>query len=115
MAVRSAVRAGQLRHPVEIQEDRGTQRTTSGVPVPDWRTVDTVYMAIEPVRGREYANANRQIADVTHMIWMRYNPDVTVTPANRLKFGARIFDVEAVLNEEERNYLLRIEAKEEVG
>lgn len=88
------------RHVLEVQENRGGN-DLDGVPVEDWQTVRVVYAAITPLSGREYV-ANRQAKlETTHKI--ETEPLFGVTSAMRLKDGERIFNVESVVNVDERN------------
>lgn len=105
------MRAGSLRHRVEIQSDGGSQDAT-GQKVPSWSTTATVWASIEPVSGREYLAAGQFNAEVSHFVVMRYDSTITVTPANRLKFGSRYFAIISVRNVEERGRMLELGCKE---
>lgn len=72
----------------------------------------TFYASIEPLIGREYMAAKQMQADVTHKIRMRYIPGLTTTM--RIVFGTRVFEIESILNVQERNRELVIMATEDV-
>jgi len=58
------VRAGELRHAVQIQKPVETQNTYNEAEK-TWVTLATVYAAIEPMSGREYLQSLLATAEVT--------------------------------------------------
>lgn len=50
-------------------------------------------------------------ATVSHRVTMR-PPGVTVTPAEQIVFNGRIFNIESVINPEERNQELQLMCRE---
>jgi len=103
------MRAGNLRHKLEIQENTPT-RNAVGEEVDSWTTVATVWASIEPLSGVELLNAQQVAAETTVRIGLRYRSGVTA--AHRIKFGARIFDINVVSNVGERNRELQLLCKE---
>ena len=75
-----------------------------------WTDHADVWCSIEPVKAWERYQAAQLQAPVTHKIVMRYNRGVT--PASRLKFGDRIFNVKEVINRMEESRFLDIRAVE---
>lgn len=65
---------GQLRHRIDIQKNYPTRE--KGVKSDDWRTLETVYARVEPLRGSESATASQKEALVDYRITMRYRPNV---------------------------------------
>lgn len=61
----------------------------------DWTAVAVIWAAIHPRYGGEYVQADRLEGRVTHDIWVRPRPDFA--PGQRLRLGARLFDIRAVL------------------
>jgi len=106
------MKIGQLRHRVEIQEQRSV-RDEWGNQVSEWFTVATAWAAIEPIRGEEYWAAGAQRGETIHRVTMRYVPGVT--PKHRLLFGNRILEIESTLNLEERSRLLELLCKERLN
>lgn len=94
------MKAGKLRHritiqnPVETTNDVGDVTTT-------WEDFATVWAEIIPLSGREYWESKQVNSEVTGKIRIRYLAGVT--PKMRAKFGDRIFNIEAVINPEEKN------------
>ena len=109
------MRAGKLRHRVEIQASTPTQDAT-GQPIDSWATVTggTVWAAIEPISGREFVAAGSFQAEVSHFITLRWDSTITLTPRNRVKFGTRYFSIVSVRNVEERNRMWELGCKEVV-
>lgn len=91
------MQAGALQDLVTLQQNAPTQ-ATGGAPVDVWSDLadtPTTWGAIEPIGGREFFDAARVNADITHRIRIRYRADVT--ERMRAVVGVRIFDIEAVL------------------
>lgn len=96
------MRAGRLRHRVTLQ------RATDGIDqygdqTPTWTALATVWAAVEPLSGREYLLAQQVHGEATVRITIRPVANVTLTPKDRVRFGARYFDVQSVINKDERN------------
>lgn len=108
------MRGGALRHLVQLQRRATTQESTYGSQDTTWTTYATVYAAIEPLNGRELLAAEAVQSEVTHQITIRWNRGFTVKAADRVAFGARMFDVQDVINLNERNYEVDITAIEGV-
>lgn len=71
-----------------------------GVPG-SWADVRRVWAEITPLSGREYLQAQQMTATSSHRIRTEYVADVN--PRMRLIHGARVFNVQSVVNVEERN------------
>lgn len=104
------MKAGKLRKRIDIQEV-STTRDTHGNQVESWSNVATVYAAVEPINGGEKSTQARVTADVTHKITIRFR---AVTPRSRVVYAGRTFDVNATLNESERNRELTLLCTEAV-
>lgn len=94
------IEAGQLRHRVAVQNATEV-RNTHGEPIRTWATAVTVWAAIDPINGRELLLAKQVASETTHRIRMRYHAEVT--SASRLLYGSRTFQIDSVLNRDERN------------
>lgn len=109
------VRACDLRHRVALEAEAPAPDGGGGQGDP-WAaatTVATLRACITPLRGRERLQAQQLEAGVTHRILLRYRPGVTAR--QRLRYGARVFNIRAVINVEERNRWLEILAEEGVA
>lgn len=104
------MRAGRLCHRVELQ--RASESLVNGAVQKTWATIATVWAEVAPLAGREFFASQQVQSDISHRITMRYIPGVNLTPADRVKFGTRIFDISAVLNIGERNKEWSIQAVE---
>lgn len=104
------MRAGRLRKKVTI-ERYTTARGTYGEETETWATLLSVWAAIEPISGGEAIQGGTVDAKVSHMITMRYTD---ITPADRITFSGRTFNLKSVLDREERGVKLQIEALEVV-
>jgi SPP1 family predicted phage head-tail adaptor len=105
------MKAGKNRKRIEIQAI-GTTRGAAGEVVDTWTTETggTLWASIEPMSGRELFTAQQINAEITHKIRLRYYAGLT--PAKRILFGTRVFNILYVMNIEERNVEHLVYAKE---
>lgn len=89
------MRAGDLRHRVTIQEKQVT-KNSYGEEVITWQDVATVWAAVEPLRGREFLEAQRAGAEVTTRIRIRHRDGIR--PEMRVVQGNHTYDIKAVLD-----------------
>lgn len=95
------MRAGRLRHYITIQTVTITNDVES------WAdTHANVPASIEPLRGREFWESQTVSAETAYRVTIRYRSGVL--PTMRVKWGTRIFRINAVLNIEERNRELHL-------
>lgn len=106
------MRAGKLRHLIELQTNQGTKQNGDGSLIEDWRTVEKTWSEITPLTGRALERAMQVAGTVSHEISLRYLP--SVTKKHRIKFGDRIFGIGAVMNVDERNRELKLLCSEAV-
>lgn len=103
------MRAGSLRHKVTIQKATESQ-DSYGEPDPTWGVYAVVWASIEPVTGREYLQNRQTGVEITHKVTIRYLDGVTAKM--RVLYDGRYFDIEAVLNDKERNAMHILMCKE---
>lgn len=103
------MRAGDLRKRVLI-EQRATTQDTFGEQVQTWTTFASAWAAIDPLSGREMLAAQAFNQEVTHSIEIRYISGVNARM--RINYGGRLFNINAVLNENERNRKLVLTCSE---
>lgn len=94
------VKVGELRHRVTIQATTAVQDTSASY-AESWNDVATVWARVRPMNGREYYAMQQAQSSVSHEVVVRFRRGVTT--ANRLKLDSRIFDIEGVVNYDERN------------
>ena len=93
------MRAGKLRHLVTVERATETQ-DSAGEPIAAWSEFSKAWAAIEPLRGREFFEAQQHYGQVTHRVEIRYLEGIA--PKMRVVRGERSFDIQAVLHLEER-------------
>ena len=91
------MQAGKLRHYVELQRVDVTL-DSYGDQGKEWTTIGTAWASIEQLSGREFLQAAQSQSDVTVRIRIRGRTDITLTPKDRVKYGARLFDIRHVLD-----------------
>ena len=100
-----AMRPGELRHWVELQENTPTT-DTRGHDVPVWATVNWLWVNLMPLAGRELEQARQIVSEVTIKVTARYDANNVVTNEKRFKHGSRLFPIRNVLDVDERNVWL---------
>lgn len=94
---------------VKIQSAGRTSDGAGGATVA-WTDVATVWAAVEPLTGKEPYIAQQLQGQVTHKVTVRYRTGIT--PAQRVLYGTRVFDVEAVVDPKERHSVLILACEE---
>lgn len=102
---------GKLRHRITLQTPTLTQDSL-GVVSETWSDTATVYAQIEAISGREFFDAARVNAEVTHRIRIRHRPGIV--PAMRVLKDTRIFDIQSVLDVDGRRWELTLMCVERV-
>lgn len=105
------MRAGKLRHQVILQTMSRSSDGGGGASL-TWADTETIWADINALSGEERYAAQKDTPVLSHEIIIRYR---TINPQQRIKFGSRLFDIEAVKNKDERNAMLTLECVEQVG
>jgi len=97
------IRAGELRHRIDIQENQGETRDTEGEPVPDWVTVEASIPAAQDLAGgSESLDTNVQHATASVVMRVRYRAsrafaaNGTRRPAMRFLWDGRTYDIQEI-------------------
>lgn len=77
-----------------------------------WSDVARVWASVRPLAGRELLLAKQAQARLSHRITILYRAGIT--PTMRAVMGSRVFHFESVINRDEANEELLIEAVETV-
>lgn len=103
---------GDLRHRLALQAPLETADGGGGV-MRSWGLVAELWGAVRPISGNETVEADGLKGRVSHEIWIRYRTGVA--PEMRFAFGARVFEIRAVLDVGERHRFLRCLAEERLA
>lgn len=108
------MQAGRLRQRVTIQ-DKVVLRDSFGEEIITWTDVATVWAGVEPLRGREFLEAQVQGADVTTRVIIRHRAGIR--PEMRVIWTdddgtAHIYDVQAVISVQERRREVQLMCRE---
>lgn len=93
--------SGKLKHRIEVQESINTRDEFGAISSQTWETFCLMWASIEPLSGREYFTAVQMQSEISHKITMRYKSGIK--PHYRILWNGRIFDIQSILNKEERN------------
>jgi SPP1 family predicted phage head-tail adaptor len=106
------VRAGILRHRVEIQKWADSGPDDHGQPVQDWQAVAFVWGEVRDVRGREFWETGQaQAGEVTTRVRVRYREDLDRTM--RVLYRDRILRITEILDPDGRRRDLHLMCRED--
>ena len=105
-------RAGKLRHSIIIESPVET-KDGMGQPVKSWGEYAKVRASVKPLRGREFFAAQQYNSEVTTKILMRFLNGVTTKM--RITFNSKIYNIESVINIEERGISMELMCSEGVN
>lgn len=101
------MRVGPLRHRVTIQQACEEQAASGAVTI-EWKDVVHRWAQVQPVTGREIISGQQVRAEISHRVWMRYQPGIVITPKERLMFGDRVFNILSIINRNEKDRELEL-------
>ena len=94
------MKAGSLKRRIVI-ERRESGQSANGEPLQVWVEHDRVWANIRNLNGREFAAAGAELSKITTSIRIRRRRDLTA--AMRIVHGADIYNIEAVLPDEDKH------------
>ena len=103
------MRTARLRHRVTIQSPV-VAVNGYGERITTWSTVATVGAAVEPLRGREFFDAEQVQAEISHRVIMRYRTGMESTM--RLLHLTRVLHIETIIDVDERHRELQLMCRE---
>lgn len=97
------MRAGTLRHRVSIISPRTTARSADGAPiVTHTTTLKDIWANVEPMGGRESYRGDYRWADSDLRVTLRYTT-VGIAPRYLLVFDGSTYNIEGIINTDQRN------------
>lgn len=106
------MRAGRLRQRITIQ-DKTVVQNDYGEEDITWTEVATVWAAIEPLRGREFLDAEMASAEITTRIVIRHRDGIS--PEMRVLHGATVYNIRAVIHVETRQREIQLMCQEYIN
>lgn len=104
---------GRLRHRITLQEYKEVLDEYKTPIDEGWEDVATVWASIEPIQGREYIQLQNTQSELTTRIRIRFR--VGVKPSMRVLYGDRVFNIQSVIDFEERHIEMQLMCIEKVG
>jgi len=98
-----------LRNRVTIQQNQPTINAF-GEETEEWVDFATVWASVEPLKGREFFAAQKENAETTVRIIIRYRSEFTADM--RIKFGNKVYEINAIIDLEERHMELQLMCQE---
>jgi SPP1 family predicted phage head-tail adaptor len=106
---------GGLRKRITVLQNTPAQ-DGSGAPIENWAPYITVWGSISPLTGRELMAAEQVQANISHTVILRWpGTSYAFDSSMRLLYKGRYFDIQAVINLDERNRTLQLTCTERVG
>lgn len=87
--------AGMLRHRIIIQKIDSTVLDECGASIPQYVDWKKVWAAVEPLRGKEYLEAQKIRAETTYRIKIRYLNGITTNM--QILFEDKILDIQNII------------------
>ena len=111
------MRSGALSQRITLQQRALAQDPTGGQ-LATWSDVATVWAEVTPLSGRELIAAQAVASETSHQITIRWQPafaDPQTVAALRVVMNGRCFNINASINEDERNRTLMLLVAEGVN
>lgn len=105
---------GGLRKRITLQR-RNATLDAAGASIPSWQDVGTYWAAIAPLSGRELQAAQSVQSSITHEVTLRWLGGTVPDPTMQIVYGTRKFNINAVINQDERNRTLTLSCTEIIG
>ncbi|MCP3680269.1 MAG: phage head closure protein [Gammaproteobacteria bacterium] len=100
------IQSGKLRHKISIQSLVETQ-SSFGEPVQSWSSFTTnVWASIEPLKMQERFIADQFMSNVEKKITIRFTTGIE--PKQRVINNSLSYDIESIINPDERNRELQL-------
>lgn len=106
------MKIGKLRHRITIQEKVTVPDGYGGV-TSTWKDMAAVWSSVEPLKGRELYAAQQVKTELSHRVRIRYMSGIK--PEMRIAFDNRTFEIEAIIDPEERHESLELLCSEVVA
>lgn len=103
------MQAGRMRQRVKIQ-NRVEARNGYGELITTWSTLATVWASVEPIRGREFFEAEQVQSEISTRVRIRYYEGVTAEM--RLLYETRPLQIMAVIDVNERHKEMQLMCRE---
>jgi SPP1 family predicted phage head-tail adaptor len=104
--VREPITSASLRHRLTLQQRSTTRDSLKQQDPAAWSTFLVVWADIAPTPGISQVTGEAQASSVTHTITIRYRPGVAARM--RILYGSRVFEIDSVIDVEERHFWLRL-------
>lgn len=106
---RYKINPGEFRHIITFQEME-ENKNSFGEMTKVWVDKFSTRAGIYPLSGKEFFATDKENSEISHKINIRYRPGINNNM--RIIFEGRVFDIESIINFQERNILIQIMAKE---
>ena len=96
------MRAGVLRHPIEIQHKVAVRDSATGeFGEPSWQVFASTWASVEPLSAKDLIAAQAAQSEATARIVIRYRPDVL--PTMRIVHRGQVYSIEGPPLEDDKS------------
>lgn len=107
---RKMLRAGTLRHQITVQVNT-TSRDDYGGVTNSWSTYLTTRAQVNPVGGDQRLGDDKITNDRNYEFTFRYDASKDiVSPKHRISWDSRTFDIQSILDYDERQHFVKVAA-----
>lgn len=106
---KTSISVGRLRYKVALQSAAGASDGAGGY-TESWSTIANLFADIRPTGGDEAYRQGKVQDKVTHRIYIRYRSDIKTS--YRISYDSRIFNIQSILNLDERDRWLELTCSE---
>jgi SPP1 family predicted phage head-tail adaptor len=101
-----------IRFKFEVQSKASKSSDGIGGFTTSWSDDFNIFAKLTPISFNQVLKAQQAAIDISHIVTTKYDSRISVK--NRLKMGARIFNIVSIENVEERNIEQQILVREEI-
>lgn len=105
------MRGGRLRHRIVLERPTTTADAKGGEVV-TYADATERWADVRPLSAREYFASQQTQMEISHLVTMRFDPDLPLGPKWRVRFGARRFDIESLVLVDERRHEWQLRCRE---
>ncbi len=103
---------GQFNERIELQNYTTTSTDLGGTEA-EWSTEDTIWSRVEPVNGSEKWEIESLKGNISHVVTIRYNSNLTIGNESRFIYDGRTLYIKYALNKGEDNAYMKLACTEE--
>jgi SPP1 family predicted phage head-tail adaptor len=102
---------GKFRKSLSLEQEALVPDGAGGL-ASSWTVVATLWGYMEPIGAAALFHTRNLEKRCTHLVTVRYRPDIQIQTGMRLSLGSRTFMIRAIVNQDERNRFIEMMVEE---